>query len=60
MLNGGRTEELSDNLKLSAAFQGIGVDWQIGVTTTDTYRTEHPGRLLGGDDELRKPLTVER
>ena len=35
-----------------AAFQGIDVDWQIGVTTTDTYRTENPGRLLGGDDEV--------
>ena len=35
-----------------AAFQGIDVDWQIGVTTTDTYRTDHPGRLLGGDDEV--------
>ena len=46
-------EKLADNFEaFIAAFQGIDVDWQIGVTTTDTYRTEHPGRLLGGDDEV--------
>ena len=35
-----------------SAFAGVDVDWQIGVTTTDTYYSEQPGRLIGGDDEL--------
>lgn len=34
------------------AFGGVDVDWQIGVTTTDTADETHSGRLLGGDDEI--------
>jgi hypothetical protein len=46
-------EKLSNNFEsFISAFSGVNVDWQIGVTTTDTYRTEHPGRLIGGEDEL--------
>lgn len=46
-------QKLSNNFEeFISAFQNIDVDWQIGVTTTDTYRTDHPGRLIGGDDEL--------
>ena len=35
-----------------SAFNGVDVDWQIAVTTTDTYRTDIPGRFRGGEDEL--------
>ena len=35
-----------------SAFDGVDVDWQIAVTTTDTYRTDVPGRFKGGDDEV--------
>ena len=46
-------EKLSVNFEyFISAFTGVDVDWQIGVTTTDTYYTDQPGRLLGGDDEL--------
>jgi hypothetical protein len=46
-------EKLSTNFEsFISAFAGVDVDWQIGVVTTDTYRTQYPGRLLGGDDEL--------
>ena len=46
-------EKLSVNFEyFISAFAGVDVDWQIGVTTTDTYYSEQPGRLIGGDDEL--------
>lgn len=46
-------EKLSVNFEyFISAFAGVDVDWQIGVTTTDTYYSEQPGKLLGGDDEL--------
>jgi hypothetical protein len=46
-------EKLSTNFEyFISAFAGVDVDWQIGVTTTDTYYVEQPGKLLGGDDEL--------
>ena len=45
--------KLSNNFEaFISAFSGVNVDWQIGVTTTDTYYVESPGSLLGGDDEL--------
>lgn len=34
------------------AFEGVDVDWQIGVVTTDTLQEEFQGRLVGGDDEI--------
>ena len=34
------------------AFEGIDVDWQIGVVTTDMGSEDHQGRLVGGDDEI--------
>lgn len=34
------------------AFEGVDVDWQIGVTTTDTADADQSGHLLGGDDEI--------
>jgi len=34
------------------AFSGVDVDWQIGVVSTDTFRAEVPGALLGGSDEV--------
>jgi hypothetical protein len=34
------------------AFEGVDVDWQIGVTTTDTADPAQSGHLLGGDDEI--------
>ncbi len=34
------------------AFEGVNVDWQIGVVTTDTLQDEFSGRLVGGDDEI--------
>ena len=34
------------------AFEGVDVDWQIGVTTTDTLNEEYQGHLMGGDDEI--------
>ncbi|MDP6932178.1 MAG: lamin tail domain-containing protein, partial [Myxococcota bacterium] len=34
------------------AFEGIEVDWQIGVVTTDTFQDEYTGRLVGGTDEI--------
>ena len=34
------------------AFEGIEVDWQIGVVTTDMMTEGHQGALRGGDDEL--------
>lgn len=46
-------EKLSNNFDaFIAAFAGVDVDWQIGVTTTDTYYAENPGQLIGGEDEL--------
>jgi hypothetical protein len=46
-------EKLSTNFEyFISAFAGVDVDWQIGVTTTDTYYVDQPGKLLGGDDEL--------
>jgi len=35
-----------------SAFDGIDVDWQIGVVTTDMVTEGHQGALRGGDDEL--------
>jgi|GEM_PF-1382950 len=35
-----------------SAFEGIEVDWQIGVVTTDMVTEGHQGALRGGDDEL--------
>ena len=35
-----------------AAFEGVDVDWQIGVTTTDTLNEQYMGHLMGGDDEI--------
>lgn len=34
------------------AFEGVDVDWQIGVTTTDTLSEQYSGHLMGGDDEI--------
>lgn len=34
------------------AFEGVDVDWQIGVTTTDLADLDRAGRLRGGDDEI--------
>lgn len=34
------------------AFEGVDVDWQIGVTTTDTLSDQYKGHLMGGDDEI--------
>mgnify|MGYP001307176243 CR=1 FL=1 len=34
------------------AFQGVNVDYQIGVVTTDTVQEEFQGRFVGGDDEI--------
>ena len=46
-------QKLSNNFDaFIAAFAGVDVDWQIGVTTTDTYYVENPGQLIGGEDEL--------
>ena len=33
-------------------FQGVDVDYQIGVITTDNEAEEFSGRLVGGDDEV--------
>lgn len=45
--------KLSDNFQsFISAFDGVDVDWQIAVTTTDTYRTDIPGRFRGGEDEV--------
>ena len=33
-------------------FQGVDVDYQIGVITTDTLDEKYQGRLVGGDDEI--------
>lgn len=35
-----------------SAFDGVDVDWQIGVTTTDTLNEQYQGHLMGGDDEI--------
>jgi hypothetical protein len=46
-------EKLSSNFEsFISAFDGVDVDWQIAVTTTDTYRTAVPGQFKGGDDEV--------
>src|SRR6185503_1771642 len=34
------------------AFEGVDVDWQIAVTTTDTLSEGFTGHMLGGDDEI--------
>jgi len=34
------------------AFEGVEVDWQIGVVTTDTLSDTYSGRLVGGADEI--------
>ena len=45
--------KLAENFQsFISAFDGVDVDWQIAVTTTDTYRTDIPGRFRGGEDEL--------
>ena len=45
--------KLADNFQsFISAFDGVDVDWQIAVTTTDTYRTDIPGRFRGGEDEV--------
>ena len=49
--------EEQDNLAANfssfiSAFDGVDVDWQIGVTTTDTADATQSGHLLGGDDEI--------
>lgn len=33
-------------------FQGVDVDYQIGVITTDTVQEQFSGKLVGGDDEI--------
>lgn len=33
-------------------FDGVDVDWQIAVTTTDTVQEQFSGRFVGGDDEI--------
>jgi len=54
-------EKLAVNFEyFISAFAGVDVDWQIGVTTTDTYYTETPGLLRGGDDELVLVTADER
>ena len=46
-------EKLAGNFEaFISVFTGVDVDWQIGVTTTDTYYTAKPGMLIGGSDEL--------
>ncbi|MEC8424683.1 MAG: lamin tail domain-containing protein, partial [Myxococcota bacterium] len=49
--------EEQDNLAANfsgfiSAFEGVDVDWQIGVTTTDAADAAPSGHLLGGDDEI--------
>lgn len=49
--------EEQDNLAANfsefiSAFEGVDVDWQIGVTTTDASDAAQSGHLLGGDDEI--------
>ncbi len=34
------------------AFEGVDVDWQMGVVTTDMADENYSGRFLGGDDEI--------
>lgn len=34
------------------AFEGVDVDWQIGVVTTDVTHADSAGVLRGGDDEV--------
>jgi hypothetical protein len=34
------------------AFQGVDVDYQISVITTDTVQEQFQGRFVGGDDEI--------
>ena len=52
MLHALKSKKLSVNFEyFISAFAGVDVDWQIGVTTTDTYYSEQPGRLIGGDDD---------
>jgi len=34
------------------AFEGIDVDWQLAVVTTDMYSPNFSGRFLGGTDEI--------
>jgi hypothetical protein len=46
-------EKLAGNFNsFIQAFQGVDVDYQIGVVTTDTVQEEFRGRLVGGDDEI--------
>lgn len=46
-------EKLASNFDaFIAAFEGVDVDWQIGVVTTDTLSEDFSGRLVGGDDEI--------
>ena len=34
------------------AFDGVDVDWQMSVVTTDMVDAAHQGRFVGGDDEI--------
>lgn len=46
-------DKLADNFQsFIGAFEGVDVDWQIGVTTTDVTDDQAAGRLRGGDDEV--------
>jgi hypothetical protein len=46
-------EKLAGNFNsFIEAFEGVDVDYQIGVVTTDTVQEEFRGRLVGGDDEI--------
>ena len=42
------------------AFQGVDVDWQIAVTTTDTLDPAQSGHLIGGTDEIKLLDAQER
>ena len=46
-------EKLAGNFNsFIEAFDGVDVDYQIGVITTDTVQDEFKGRMVGGDDEI--------
>ena len=34
------------------AFEGVEVDWQLSVVTTDMWDADGQGTMLGGDDEI--------
>ena len=46
-------EKLASNFEAFISnFEGVDVDWQIAVITTDTVQADHRGRFRGGDDEI--------